>query len=73
MLDRDDMDAEQIAKKAMEIAAEICVYTNNNFVTEIVDGKEGGAAGGDKDAKEGKEATKEGGASSKKEKEKKKE
>lgn len=75
LLDRDDMDAEQIAKKAMEIAAEICVYTNNNFVTEVVDGKEGGAGagGGDKDAKEGKEATKEGGASSKKEKEKKKE
>jgi HJR/Mrr/RecB family endonuclease len=33
------MDAEQIAHKAMSIAAEICVYTNNNFVTEVVGGE----------------------------------
>ncbi len=32
------MDAEEIAHKAMSIAAEICVYTNNNFVTEVIDG-----------------------------------
>ncbi|TFJ87554.1 hypothetical protein NSK_000905 [Nannochloropsis salina CCMP1776] len=38
LLDREDMDAEQIAHKAMSIAAEICVYTNNNFVTEVVGG-----------------------------------
>jgi ATP-dependent HslUV protease subunit HslV len=28
LLDRDDMDAEEIARKAMAIAADICVYTN---------------------------------------------
>lgn len=35
LLDRDDMNAESIALKAMTIAAEICVYTNHNFVTEV--------------------------------------
>jgi ATP-dependent HslUV protease subunit HslV len=29
-----DMDAETIARKAMAIAAEICVYTNNSVVVE---------------------------------------
>jgi ATP-dependent HslUV protease subunit HslV len=29
-----DMDAEKIARKAMEIAADICVYTNSNIVVE---------------------------------------
>ncbi|TIL95600.1 MAG: ATP-dependent protease subunit HslV [Mesorhizobium sp.] len=32
-----DKDAEEIARKAMQIASEICVYTNNNFVIEILD------------------------------------
>ena len=32
-----DKDAEEIARKAMEIAADICVYTNNNFVVETLD------------------------------------
>ena len=32
-----DKDAEEIARKAMQIAAEICVYTNNNFVVETLD------------------------------------
>jgi ATP-dependent HslUV protease, peptidase subunit HslV len=32
-----DKDAEEIARKAMQIAADICVYTNNNFVIEILD------------------------------------
>ncbi len=34
LYDRDDMDAESIARKAMEIAAKICVYTNDNIVVE---------------------------------------
>jgi ATP-dependent HslUV protease subunit HslV len=34
LIDRDDMDAEAIARKAMAIAAGICVYTNNNVVLE---------------------------------------
>ena len=29
-----DLDAEQIARKAMKIAADICVYTNHNLVIE---------------------------------------
>jgi ATP-dependent HslUV protease, peptidase subunit HslV len=32
-----DKDAEEIARKAMEIAAEICVYTNANVVVESMD------------------------------------
>jgi ATP-dependent HslUV protease subunit HslV len=31
-----DLDAEAIARKAMAIAAEICVYTNSNFVVETL-------------------------------------
>ena len=37
LYDRDDMDAEAIARKAMEIAAEICVYTNSNIVIEKIE------------------------------------
>jgi ATP-dependent HslUV protease subunit HslV len=29
-----DMDAEEIARRAMAIAAEICVYTNGNLTVE---------------------------------------
>ncbi len=32
-----DKSAEEIARKAMEIAADICVYTNHNFVVETLD------------------------------------
>lgn len=32
-----DLDAEQTARKAMAIAAEICVYTNNQVVIESLD------------------------------------
>ena len=32
-----DLDAEAIARKAMAIAAEICVYTNTNVVLEALD------------------------------------
>ena len=32
-----DMDAEEIARKAMSIAAEICVYTNDNVTVEVLD------------------------------------
>ena len=34
LIDRDDMDAEAIARKSLEIAAEICVYTNANIIVE---------------------------------------
>ncbi|WP_113153632.1 ATP-dependent protease subunit HslV [Nitratireductor sp. OM-1] len=32
-----DKDAEEIARKAMEIAASICIYTNDNLVVETLD------------------------------------
>ena len=31
-----DMNAEQVAKKAIEVAAEICVFTNNNVKIEKI-------------------------------------
>jgi ATP-dependent HslUV protease subunit HslV len=34
LIDRDDMDAEAIARRAMEIAAGICVYTNDKIIIE---------------------------------------
>ena len=34
LYDRDDMDAEAIARRAMSIAADICVYTNTNVTLE---------------------------------------
>ncbi len=36
LADRDDMDAEAIARRAMQIAADICVYTNENVVVETL-------------------------------------
>jgi ATP-dependent HslUV protease subunit HslV len=32
-----DQDAEAIARKAMQIAADICVYTNHNVIVETID------------------------------------
>ena len=34
LVDRKDMEAEAIARKAMDIASDICVYTNKNIVVE---------------------------------------
>ncbi len=34
LIDRDDMDVEEIARRAMKIAADICVYTNNQVIIE---------------------------------------
>jgi len=36
LIDRSDLDAEAIARKAMAIAADICVYTNANVVIETL-------------------------------------
>lgn len=33
-----DMSAEEIAKEALQIASEICVYTNDHIRTEVLDG-----------------------------------
>ena len=37
LIDRDDMDAEAIARRSLEIAADICIYTNKNLVVEGLD------------------------------------
>jgi ATP-dependent HslUV protease subunit HslV len=36
LVDRPDMDADAIARKAMKIAADICIYTNNELVVETL-------------------------------------
>jgi ATP-dependent HslUV protease subunit HslV len=36
LIDRPDMDAEQIARRSLEIAADICVYTNRNIIIETL-------------------------------------
>ena len=35
-----DMDAETVARKAMAIAADICVYTNGNLIVESLDAEQ---------------------------------
>lgn len=37
LADNTDLDAEEIARKAMKIAAEICVYTNENVTVETIE------------------------------------
>ncbi len=37
-LSETDLDAEAVARRALEIAAEICVYTNGNMTVERIDG-----------------------------------
>ncbi len=37
MLELPELDAEEIARRAMRIAAEICVYTNHNVTLEVLD------------------------------------
>ena len=39
LVDIPDMTAEDVAKKAMTIAADTCIYTNHNFTTETLDAK----------------------------------
>jgi len=36
LIERDDMEAEAVALKAMKIAAGICIYTNDNIVLESI-------------------------------------
>jgi ATP-dependent HslUV protease subunit HslV len=36
LIENTDMDAEQIARKAMAVAADICVYTNGNLTVETL-------------------------------------
>jgi len=39
LIDRDDATAETIARKAMEIAAGICIYTNERIIVESLPGE----------------------------------
>ncbi|KAM9960969.1 hypothetical protein ACTFIW_010132 [Dictyostelium discoideum] len=32
-----DLDPEEIARRSMKIAADICIYTNHNFILEVID------------------------------------
>jgi ATP-dependent HslUV protease subunit HslV len=40
LVDIPELSAEEVARKAMTIAANMCVYTNTNFRTEVIDAKE---------------------------------
>ena len=35
-----ELSAEEVARKSMEIASDMCVYTNKNFLFEVIDVKE---------------------------------
>lgn len=49
-----EMGAEEMARRAMKIAAEMCVYTNDAWVTEVIVDEEGvPAVGGEADAEGG--------------------
>lgn len=37
LIDIDSMEAEAVARKAMRIAGDMCVYTNHNLTVEILD------------------------------------
>jgi ATP-dependent HslUV protease subunit HslV len=37
LLDNTELDAEQIVRKSLSIAAELCIYTNQNLVVEVLE------------------------------------
>jgi ATP-dependent HslUV protease subunit HslV len=39
LLENTDLDAETVVRKSLEIAASICVYTNNNIILETLEAK----------------------------------
>lgn len=38
LYDIDDMDAEEVVRRSMKVAADICIYTNHNVITEVLGG-----------------------------------
>mmetsp|Transcript_25511 Transcript_25511/g.59272 ORF Transcript_25511/g.59272 Transcript_25511/m.59272 type:complete len:237 (-) Transcript_25511:28-738(-) len=40
LIDLPDLSAEEVAKKSMEVAGEMCIYTNKNFMVETIDIKD---------------------------------
>ena len=57
LLDVEGLDALAIAKKSMTIAADVCIYTNHNFLTETLSAEADGKA--DADAEPGAKADEE--------------
>lgn len=49
LIDQPNLDALEIAEKSMNIASDICVYTNHNYTIEVI---EESAEGDDADKKE---------------------
>ena len=39
LIDIEGLDAEEVARRAMAIAADICVYTNRNLTVEVIESK----------------------------------
>ena len=37
LVDIDELSAEEVAKRSMAIAADICVFTNSNLTLEVID------------------------------------
>jgi ATP-dependent HslUV protease, peptidase subunit HslV len=37
LMDIEELDAETVARKAMKIAGDMCVYTNHNLTVEILE------------------------------------
>lgn len=40
MLENSDLSAEEIARKAMKIAADLCIYTNHNVTIEVIESEQ---------------------------------
>ena len=57
LLDVEGLDALAIAKKSMTIAADVCIYTNHNFLTETLSAEADAKA--DADAEPGAKADEE--------------
>ncbi|KAL6072410.1 ATP-dependent protease subunit HslV [Balamuthia mandrillaris] len=53
LIDIPDMDAEQIARKSMRVAADLCIYTNDHFVMEKIVSTDEDMALAKKDEKKG--------------------
>lgn len=40
MLDDERLSAEEVARRSMKIAADLCIYTNHNFTCEVLEAEE---------------------------------
>jgi len=40
LIDVPDLSAEDVARKAMKVASEMCIYTNDNYIIETIDAVE---------------------------------